>query len=122
MRFVVKHEAKGRIRIHILKKKRMSFEDADRIQYHFTMQPYVRSVLVREKTLDVTICYTGSREEMIHSLQHFHMEDVQVPESYLQNSGREMNEQYKEKLINHVCCGLGTRFFCRHRCGPPLLW
>jgi heavy metal translocating P-type ATPase len=111
MRFVIKHEAKGRIRIHILKKRRMSFEDADRIQYHFTMQPYVRSVLVREKTLDVTICYTGSRAELIRSLQCFHMEDVQVPESYLQNSGREMNEQYKEKLINHVILRAGNKIF-----------
>jgi heavy metal translocating P-type ATPase len=89
----------------------MSFEEADRIQYHFTMQTYVRSVQVHEKTLNVVICYTGSRENLLHELQCFHIMEAQVPESYLQNSGREMNEQYKERLISHVVLRAGNRIF-----------
>jgi hypothetical protein len=69
----------------------MSFEEADKIQYHFTMQSGVTSVLVRDKTCDVSICYTGSRAELLGALQHFQYETAQVPESYLQNSGRELN-------------------------------
>jgi heavy metal translocating P-type ATPase len=34
-----------------------------------------------------------------------------VPESYLQNSGRELNEHYKEKLINHAVLRAGNKIF-----------
>jgi heavy metal translocating P-type ATPase len=89
----------------------MSFEEADKIQYHFTMQSGVTSVLVRDKTCDVSICYTGSRAELLGALQHFQYETAQVPESYLQNSGRELNEHYKEKLISHAVLRAGSKLF-----------
>jgi heavy metal translocating P-type ATPase len=89
----------------------MSYEEADRLQYHLMTQTGITSVKVREKTLDVSICYMGSREALIRKLQRFQYENAQVPESYLQNSGRELNEKYKEKLISHALLRAGNKIF-----------
>ena len=37
MKFVVKHEIKGRIRVHFCQ-KRMTFEEADTLQYYLNSQ------------------------------------------------------------------------------------
>ena len=39
MRFVIKHEIRGRIRVQILQ-GRMSIEQADILQYYFNAKPY----------------------------------------------------------------------------------
>mgnify|MGYP000579822211 FL=1 len=39
---------------------------------------------------------------MITALRRFHYETADVPESYLANSGRQVNEEYKEKLVDKV--------------------
>ena len=110
MKFVVKHEIRGRIRIHIIQ-KRMSYRQADTLQYHFSTQTYVTAVKVEPRTQDMTIAYVGDRQELITKLQQFHYEDADVPESFLENSGRELNERYKEKLVNKVVLRYGSKLF-----------
>lgn len=110
MRFVIKHEMKGRIRIHVLQ-NRMSFEEADRLQYYLSIQPYITSVKVRERTQDISICYTGDRTILMSLLRKFRYDTVEVPEAYLQNSGRELNEQYKEKLVHNIVLRAGSQMF-----------
>ena len=110
MKFSIKHEVKGRIRVH-MNQKRMTFRQADILQYYLTSQKEVTLVKVYEKNQDAVICYTGKREEVISALQHFHYETAQVPENFLENSGRELNEEYKEKLINKVVLRAGSKMF-----------
>ena len=107
MKFSIKHEIKGRIRVH-MNQKRMTFRQADILQYYLTSQKEVTLVKVYEKNQDAVICYTGKREAVISALQHFHYETAQVPENFLENSGRELNEEYKEKLINKVVLRAGS--------------
>lgn len=61
MKFVIRHEIKGRIRVH-MSQKRMSFREADILQAYLSRQKEVVSVKVYEKTGDVTIRYTKERE------------------------------------------------------------
>ena len=89
MKFSIKHEIKGRIRVH-MNQKRMTFRQADILQYYLTSQKEVTLVKVYEKNQDAVICYTGKREAVISALQHFHYETAQVPENFLENSGREI--------------------------------
>lgn len=110
MKFVIKHEIRGRIRIHIIQ-NRMSYRQADILQYHFSEQTFVTAVKVEPRTQDMTITYVGDRQEIVARLQQFHYEDAEVPESFLDNSGRELNEQYKEKLINTVILRYGSKMF-----------
>ncbi len=101
MKFVIKHEIKGRIRIHILQ-SRMTFEQADTLEYYLSNNKLVTSVKVRERLQDATISYIGSREDIIKLLTSFKYNNVEIPEVYLQNSGRELNREYWDKLVNKV--------------------
>lgn len=110
MRFVIKHEIKGRLRVHILQ-SRMSFAQADTLQYYLDGQSNIVSAKIQERTLDVTVVYTGSREEALKTLENFTYQGTEVPENYLANSGREMNREYKDQLINKVVMYYGIRLF-----------
>ena len=101
MKFVIKHEIRGRIRFHVAQKN-MSYREADILQYYLDSMKHVSSAKVNHSTCDAVVCYEGSREVMITALRRFHYETADVPESYLENSGRQVNEEYKEKLVDKV--------------------
>ncbi len=101
MKFVIKHEIRGRIRVQILQ-GRMSIEQADILQYYFNAKPYSISVKVRERLSEIVIHYDGDRETVVRDLQTFSYEKAEVPESYIQNSGRALNSEYWEKLMTRV--------------------
>lgn len=101
MKFRIENESTGRMRIHVMQSK-MSFAQADTLQYFMACQCMVTNVKVYENTADVVIYYVGDRLEVIRLLQHFHYEDVDVPAGIIENSGREINNTYKEKLIGKV--------------------
>lgn len=110
MRFVVKHEGKGRIRIHLIQYK-MTYREADTLQYYLEKLSFVEKAKVYEQTGDAAICYTGNRKQLIKALQVFSYETVRAPENVLQNSGRALNAEYREKLITKVLVRCGKRWF-----------
>lgn len=110
MRFKIEHEIRGRVRLHICQ-KRMTCRQADQLEYFLTKLNGVISVKVVERNQDVVICYSDNREEMLRTIQRFSYEKAEAPESYLQNSGREMNGEYWEKMVNHVVLHYGKKIF-----------
>ena len=56
MKFYIKHEIKGRIRIHLAKQK-LTSREADFALYYFGGLPGVEKVKVYERTAGVAICY-----------------------------------------------------------------
>lgn len=58
MKFIIKHEIRGRMRVHLLQ-NRMTFEQADTLLYYLSSQKLVTGVKVREKTQDATINFVG---------------------------------------------------------------
>ena len=110
MRFKIEHEIRGRVRLHICQ-KRMTCRQADQLEYFLTKLNGVTSAKVVERNQDAVICYSGNREEILKAIQSFSYEKAEAPESYLQNSGREMNGEYWEKMVNHVVIHYGKRIF-----------
>lgn len=110
MRFKIEHEIRGRVRLHICQ-KRMTCRQADQLEYFLTKLNGVTSAKVVERNQDVVICYSDNREEMLRVIQRFSYEKAEAPESYLQNSGREMNGEYWEKMVNHVVLHYGKKIF-----------
>ena len=110
MKFIIKHEIRGRMRVHLLQ-NHMTFEQADTLLYYLSSQKLVTGVKVREKTQDATINFVGDREEVIRALKVFHYETAKVPETYLKNSGRELQNEYWEKLVNKVVMRMGSKMF-----------
>ena len=96
MKFVIKHEIKGRMRIHV-SQYRMSYEQADTLLYFLHSNKYVTFAKVYERTGDAVISYVGDRAEIIRTLQQFSYEKVDVPAGVIENSGRELNAKYQEK-------------------------
>ena len=60
MKFYIKHETRGRLRIH-LAQKRMSYGQADTLLYYLENLDGVASAKVYERTCDAVINYRGSR-------------------------------------------------------------
>lgn len=110
MRFRIEHELKGRMRLHVCTKK-MSYEEADTLQYYLGSFPFVTKVKVHENIGNVTVNYVGSRKQLCEALAAYRPETVDVPDEFLHNSGRKLNEEYKEKLINKVLFMAGTKLF-----------
>ena len=98
------------MRIHILQ-SRMSFEQADTLQYYLDAKKQVINAKIQERTADVTVSYQGSREEILSVLEAFTYERVQVPETYLKNSGRQMNREYWDRLVNKTVIYFGNKIF-----------
>ena len=101
MKFQIKHEMKGRIRVHFMQ-KRMTYTQADLLQYYLESLDGVTAVKVYDRTADAAIQYQGARTDLLKALQRFHYEAVQAPSAVLTNSGRELNSRYQEKLVNKV--------------------
>ena len=110
MKFQIKHEIKGRIRIHVIQ-KRMTFAQADTLQYYLTGYDFIQNVKIQERTCDATIRFQGDREDVIHALRRFSYERIEVPEDFIKNSGREMNRFYWDKLMDQVILHYGTKIF-----------
>ena len=98
------------MRIHILQ-SRMSFEQADTLQYYLDAKEQVINAKIQERTADVTVSYQGSREEILSVLEAFTYERAQVPEVYLKNSGRQMNREYWDRLVNKTVIYFGNKIF-----------
>ena len=110
MRFKIEHEIRGRVRLHICQ-KRMTCRQADQLEYFLTNLEGVTTAKVVERNRDAVISFWGNREEILKAVQGFSYEKAEAPESYLQNSGREMNGEYWEKMVNHVVLHYGKKIF-----------
>ena len=82
--------------------ERISCEQADILLYYLHNIKEIQAVKVYDRTADVTISYIGERADIIHILRRFQYENVKVPNGLLENSGRELNNTYQEKLIGKV--------------------
>ncbi|MCM1258953.1 MAG: heavy metal translocating P-type ATPase [Roseburia sp.] len=110
MRFLIKHEIKNRMRIHIIQ-NRMSYEQADVLHYYLDSQEFVEDVKVRERTGNVIITYQGDRQKVIAALKNFDYKKTEVPDIVLQNSGRKTNDEYWQKLVNKILLRAGSCMF-----------
>lgn len=101
MKFIIRHESKGRIRIHAVQ-YRMTYAQADTLLYYLHSQKEITFAKVYDRTCDATISYAGDRERIIELLRNFHYENAEVPTGLIETSGRELNNSYQEKLIGKI--------------------
>lgn len=109
MKFRIKHEIRGRIRIH-MEQKRMTHEQADILLFYLQNIDGVFRADVYDRTADATIHYKGNRETIIEGLRRFRYEEVEVPNGLLETSGRAMNAEYQEKLVDKILFHYGRKF------------
>lgn len=109
MKFKIIHEIRGRIRVH-LTMHQMSIKQADILEYHLTSQKGIASVKIYERTQNVAICYSGDRADVIRILQQFSFENMAVPDYVWENSSREANREYGDRLVQKLAYHAGRRW------------
>ena len=115
MKFQIKHEIKGRIRLHIFQKKQMTCEQADILLYYLENIEGVESAKVYERTADAVVRYAADkdgfvRQNIIKEVQKFVYDKVEVPDGLIENSGRELNREFQEKLIGQITAHYARKF------------
>jgi heavy metal translocating P-type ATPase len=101
MKFVIKHEIKGRIRVHLMQGK-MTYEQADTLEYYLSNSDGVRRVKVYDVTGDVVLEYTVDREDILLLIKTMEYNKISLPKAALENSGRELNAYYKDLMITKI--------------------
>lgn len=98
MRIRILHEIRGRIRFATDRNK-LSFAEADMLLYYMNSLDGVSSSKVYERTGHGVVCYRGSRAELLKALAAFSFEDEEWKKQVPDNTGRELMNLYKEKLV-----------------------
>ena len=108
MKCKILHESSGRIRVHI-QKDRLSFEEADRLEYYLLSFAGVEKVKVYVRTGDAAVFYNGSREGIIKALSafSFEMAAAEVPDG----SKRALQAEYEEKIVSLVIRHFAKKMF-----------
>ena len=110
MKFYIKHSMKGRIRVH-MDMKRMTYKQADILEYYLKNIDSVYEVKVYEKTCDAVISYTNDKDYIVKKIAQFSYNRIHVPEDILTSSGREMNAYYQDRLVNKVFLRMASKIF-----------
>ena len=108
MNFEIKHEIKNRIRLHF-EMNRMSFRQADTVEYYLSGFDCIDKVKVYERTADVALVYRCSREQITDILKSFSFAKANVPEKVFETSGRELSAKYYDKIVTTVILHYGKR-------------
>ena len=108
MNYTIKHEIRNRVRIH-LPMKRMSFREADTLEYYLKSFPGIKDVRVYERTADAVIRYDCDRTFVTEQIRAFSFEDTTVPERVFECSGREMSAKYYDRVVTTIVLHYGKR-------------
>ena len=108
MKCKIPHESPGRMRIRTLCGA-MSLRQADILEAYLKKVDGAKSVKVYDRTGDAVICYTGSRDAMLHALAVFSY--ARSEELAPEHSSRALNREFEDKLVFTVLRRAGNQLF-----------
>ena len=93
----------------------MSCEQAHILLYYLENIEGVESAKVYERTADAVVRYAADkdgfvRQNIIKEVQKFVYDKVEVPDGLIENSGRELNREFQEKLIGQITAHYARKF------------
>lgn len=101
MKFQIKHECRGRIRVQAVQ-QRMTLEQADMLEAWLLTLPQVERASVHERTRCAVIEYQGDRQDLLRALAGFSYQNHALAELVPLHSSRALNRAYEEKLVGMV--------------------
>ena len=101
MKCKILHESSRRIRLRA-EMRRMTMEEADQLEAYLAALPGVRQATVYERTCDMVILYREGRKQVLDGVAAFRFDREAMVASTPENSGRALNRQYQERLVNMV--------------------
>ena len=94
MKFIIKHEIKGRIRISLARKFH-TVREADVLEQYLLGLDGVTAAKVYERTADAVIYYKEDREAVLVQVAAFDGQITEKQEMAVKSSGRALNQEYK---------------------------
>ena len=101
MKFQIKHECRGRIRVQAMQ-QRMTLEQADMLEAWLLTLPQVERASVHERTRCAVIEYQGDRQDLLRALAGFSYQNHALAELVPLHSIRALNRAYEEKLVGRA--------------------
>ncbi|MCR4793005.1 MAG: heavy metal translocating P-type ATPase [Lachnospiraceae bacterium] len=101
MKIIIKHETGNRLRVHY-PYKNMSFKEADALEYYLHGFTQIKEVKVYERTSDVVIIYECTRSMVLDILKGYDPEQLSVPSTVYESSGREITAMYRERIVTTI--------------------
>ena len=95
MRFIVRAESRGRIRVHA-DIARMNLSEADTLEYYLRAIPGVVHVKVYDRTADAVINYTCRREDIAEALAAFSFDDDRAKALVPEHTSRASDRSAKQ--------------------------
>ncbi len=101
MKFQIMHESAAMLRLRAVQPS-MTVEQADLLEAYIRQIPGVDSVTVHERIRGIVIHHNGNRNELISRLASFSYLNASQEIQIISHSGRELNREYKEKIVVHI--------------------
>lgn len=112
MKCKVMHDSKGRIRVQVMPKDRMTLKQADLLETWLQEQEGIKQATVHERTGCAIIHYTCKREEVLKCIATFGWEKAEKEITSLPSqSGRQINREFQEKLVTMTSCKIARSLF-----------
>lgn len=100
MKCKILHRSEKRIRVKLIQ-KRMTVEQADMLEAYLLSKSGITSVKVYDRTCDAVICFSCDFSDVVRYLSEFAYTEENAA-LVTAGSGRELNNQYEEKLVMAV--------------------
>lgn len=117
MKFQIKHEIRGRLRIHSLQQKSMTIHQADVLCFYLENLTGVREAKVYHRTADAVVVYDCSRDAIIDALRRYRYEEegALVPASVVENSTRKIGAEFSDQLFRMLVKRAAMRLILPYR-------
>ena len=99
MKCKIVYESRGRLRVQLLQ-KRMTLRQADLLEGWLQAQAGVQQATVHERTCCAIVRYTGERARILAHFRVFCWERAEAEIEIPQQSSREINRAYEERLVS----------------------
>ena len=112
MRYIICHESVHTMRVR-MGGYRMSMRQADILEYYLRDKDFVRDVKVYDRTGGAIVTYESRkyREALLKALSDFSYTDERAIALVPEETGRELDRQYEEKLVSMVCVHCAKKLF-----------
>ena len=114
MKCTVLHESGRRMRIH-LPKTRLSLRQADIAEYYIKSLNCIKDAHVNDRTCNAIVIFncptSRGKQELYQALETFRFDDEEIGALVPEETGRELNRRYEDRLVMMVVARAFRKLF-----------
>lgn len=110
MKCVIRHEGRGRLRVHLCC-ARMTLREADLLEYSLHAVEGVTEVKIYDRTQDAVVLYRGKRKVVLRVLGAFSFAKAETLDLVPEHTPRALNRKFEDKLAGTVMRRMISKLF-----------